>query len=269
MSDADILGGGFPSPPPPPHFQPAPRGRRGTLGSVLLIVLALGCLAAVAVSGLQIARELTRPPTAAERTAAAAQEVAQRWAAWPAGRIFPNSAPYNLSVGGDETATRVGIDPGESCAGGLDSAALQIAERYGCKAVLRATYLDGLQGLLVTVGVAVFPDERSARQTYAALPRDEKVSPGVKALALQGSVSAKFNDAARQTSFSWQRGPYVVIAASGYADGRPALGAGANQGDMSANVNGLSSVATQVGMAVATTIGTPAQPVCGGKEWRC
>lgn len=264
MSDADILGGGFPSPPPPPPFYPAPRGRHRTLGTFLLTALALACFAVAAVCGIQVVREATRPPTAAERAAAAAKELAQRWAAWPAGRIFPGSLPYHLDVGGDETATRVGIDSADSCGDGLDSAAMQIAGRYGCRAVLRATYLDGLQGLLVTVGVAVFPDERSARQVHDALPQDEKVSPGVKALALQGSVSAKFNDAARQTSFNWLRGPYVVIAVSGYADGRPAV-----QGNMAGNVNGLSSVANQVGMAVATPLGTPAQPVCGGKEWQC
>ena len=51
---------------------------------------------------------------------AATIELARRWQVWSAGTIFPAHLGYTLDIGGDETASRVGIDPGTSCAKGVD-----------------------------------------------------------------------------------------------------------------------------------------------------
>ncbi len=74
----------------------------------------------------------------------------------------------------------------------------------------------------MTVGVVVFPDERSAREAVAWFP-DGEPRPGLRALPFPGSVAARFGDAARQTSAAARAPAYVVAATAGYADGRPAL----------------------------------------------
>ncbi|NEA22964.1 hypothetical protein G3I70_10740, partial [Actinomadura bangladeshensis] len=79
-----------------------------------------------------------------------------------------------------------------------DEALVRSLTSRGCRAALRATYLDQAQGLAVTVGVVVFPDERSAREAVAWFP-DRETGPGLRALPFPGSVAARFGDAARQT----------------------------------------------------------------------
>src|ERR1700685_1733044 len=90
---------------------------------------------------------LTRPPTAAERSAAAAAEVAGRWRAWPAGRIFPARLRYNTALRTTETARAVGLSPGPGCAASVPAAAGGRELLAGCRAALRATYADQLQGV--------------------------------------------------------------------------------------------------------------------------
>src|SRR5207249_4432666 len=113
----------------------------------------------------------------------------------------------------------IAIDPSVACSSGLDDKARAAAGRYGCQAVLRATYLDQLDGLVATIGVLAFPDERSAGQVKSALPGDSKASPGVAAYGPAGTVVARFDDAARQVGAAQQAGPYVVAVTVGYTDG--------------------------------------------------
>ncbi|NKZ08323.1 hypothetical protein HGB48_31995 [Actinomadura latina] len=156
-------------------------------------------------------------------------------------------------------ARRVGIGTDTRCETAADDALVRSLTSRGCRAVLRATYLDQAQGLAVTVGVVVFPDERSAREAVAWFP-DGEPRPGLRALPFADSVAARFGDAARQTSAAAQRGPYVVAATAGYADGRPALrGAQAD----------LAELAPQLVRGVLRPLATPATVRCGEREWRC
>ena len=73
-----------------------------------LTTAALCCLALAVVARASARAELTRPPTAAERSAAAAAEVAGRWRAWPAWPDLPGRAPlhHGAADDGDRAAGR-------------------------------------------------------------------------------------------------------------------------------------------------------------------
>jgi hypothetical protein len=226
---------------------------------VAAAVAAFVGLAMVAVAAVQVVRELTRNPTEAEVDKAVIAEVARRWQAWPAGKIFPATLPYTLDVGGEEKAKRVGIDPGGSaCDSAVEPKAAGTLRGLGCRGALRATYLDQLQGLAITVGVVAFPDERSAALARAKLPK----AAGLRTLALPSSPAVRFTDAARQTSVSRQGGPYIVLATIGYADGRPASKAKQKQTD-------LYTVAPQLAEAVLTPLVARSRVDCGRRTWSC
>ena len=97
----------------------APAGRM-TLAAC--VAAATGCCLVVAVLAGTHSRTQHRPPTAAERSAAAALAVAQRWRTWPAGRIFPARLGYATQVGTRETARRAGIAAGSACPAAMDAA---------------------------------------------------------------------------------------------------------------------------------------------------
>ncbi|MCW2886713.1 MAG: hypothetical protein JWL58_3575 [Streptosporangiaceae bacterium] len=219
------------------------------------------CLTAVVVAGVRITGELTRAPHPAELRQASVLEVARRWQTWSAGKIFPATVGYTLEEGGPETARLVGIGTAASCDTGLDPAAAGAVRPYGCRAVLRATYLDQSQGSAMTVGVAAFPDERSAAQAKNGL-RSVKGPARLRALAFPDSAVARFADSAVQRSAAAaQSGPYVAFAVIGYADGRPPPPN--RQGGL------LPDVADDLAKAVLTPLATPARVDCVQPGWSC
>jgi hypothetical protein len=247
-----------------PGDQPIKRAGRGRLLRALAAALAAACCLVVAVvAGAQADARLTRPPTPAELSAAAATAVADRWRTWPAGRIFPVQIGYGTSLLTQETARRVGIAPATTCRASLDAALAGLAVRSGCRAVVRATYVDELQGVVFTVGVLAFGSARRAAAFARGLPGGGAGVTGLRAQAFPGTASAAFNDAARQASTKAQGGPYVVLTVSGYADGRPAAATGERQGSVFAP-------AAQLAAAVIGPLTTPAQVNCGDHaEWSC
>ncbi|MER7542272.1 hypothetical protein [Actinomadura sp.] len=255
MSRADVSA---PGTEPEPESGEPPGGRRVSRRTAALVA-ASACATVFVVAGVRLSAELTRGPTPAERAAATAAELAGRYRTWPAGRIFPAELPYTLGQASPETARRVGIGADTRCEAAADDALVRSLTSRGCRAVLRATYLDQAQGLAVTVGVVVFPGEPAAREAVEWFS-DGAPSPGLRALPFPGSVAARFGDAARQASAAAQRGPYVVAATAGYADGRPALRGG--QPDPA-------ELAPQLVRGVLRPLTTPAKVRCGEREWRC
>ncbi|WP_019634685.1 hypothetical protein [Actinomadura atramentaria] len=242
---------------PAPHLErppDEPEPRRGMRGA-LVAAAAVGCAAVLALSAARLTAELTRDPTPAELAAARTAEVANRYRTWPAGRIFPASLRYTLQ-GSAGTARRLGVDTGTACPSGVDTALADTLASLGCRAVLRATYLDGQRALAITVGVVVLPDAGSA----ARAAKSFKVKRGVRALAFPGSYAARFDDAARQTAAVRTGGPYVVAATLGYADGRRR---GRNpQPD-------LPPLAAQLAAGVLAPLAAPAAVDCAAREWSC
>jgi hypothetical protein len=132
----------------------------------------------------------------------------------------------------------------------------------GCRAIVRATYVDQPSGLAITLGVAAFTDEGAAGRAAGRLPRGDKATPGLRALPFPVSVVARFGDAARQRGTSRQRGPYLVLATIGYADGRPAAKMPQRQEEAFA-------IAPQLADAVLGPLAPPARPDCEAPGWRC
>jgi hypothetical protein len=80
--------------------------------------------------------------------------------------------------------------------------------------VLRATYVDQLQGVVYTLGVLAFASGRGAEGFVRGLPPDRSGVIGLSALAFPGTASAAFGDAARQASTAQRQGAYGRVRIS-------------------------------------------------------
>ena len=215
--------------------------RRGVRGrrAVALIALALG-VAGLAISGIAVAIQLMpRHFTAAQQRQIENWEIASRWQTMPAGQIFRASVGYQLSAQALQDssplpldALRVGIAPQSRCTtGAITAAAAAVLRRDGCKAVLRATYVDATRSYVVTIGVAVLPTDAAAAAADAGLipPRLAAAHHAHGASQPEASVqvvrfggtAAELYDYNRQISESFADGPYLVMYTVGYADSRP------------------------------------------------
>ncbi|MFF0249849.1 hypothetical protein ACWEU6_03915 [Streptosporangium sandarakinum] len=238
--------------------------RRGRAWPTLVIasLLTLTCVIVAGVAVRTAAAELTRGPTPAELERASLGELARRWQTWPAGRIFPESVGYAAEQGGRENALRVGISPETRCDRAVDAGLHGALRLAGCRGILRATYIDGLQGIVVTVGVAAFGTERGAATAEAALPRGGRPAPGLRALAYPGTVTDRFGQDERQGGLVRRAGPYLVLATFGQVDGRPARAAGTQRPTVFA-------FAGDIADRILADLATPARPDCASAEWRC
>jgi len=227
--------------------------------------LALGascCLAAASLAAIAADSAATRGPTAAERAAAAATAVAGRWRSWPADKIFPAKLGYGTDLLTNETATRIAISTHDACALAVDASLRAVTVRDNCQAGLRATYLDQLQGIVYTVGVLAFPDTRDALAFTASLRSTDPRLIALQALALPGTASEAFGDAARQAGTASQGGPFVILTVAGYADGRAAA----------ATRERRALIFLPAAQLAAEVIGPLAAPVtinCNSAEWSC
>jgi hypothetical protein len=199
-----------------------------------------------------------RRPAPVEIRRSSGAEVALRWRDWTAGRIFPEGLRYGVE-GQTEMATRVGIGTGTDCASAVDPGLRPALAAGRCRALLRATYLDQMQGIAVTLGVAAFPDERAAYRARQAIPGGP---PWLRALPLAGTPAADFDDSVRQTGTADRAGPYVVLATAGQADGRPAGAAPDNR-------PGLFDSVPQLAQTLAAALADPATPPCDARTRQC
>jgi hypothetical protein len=160
----------------------------------------------------------SRPLTEAERAKYVQEDIARRWHAWPATTVFPQELEYVGLGRSQQFAHRVGIAPESSCRGGLDSPVAAALEGYGCRTLLRATYVDQSSSYAITVGVAVLRDEQARVDASARLPVDDRV--GVRPVAFPRTATELFGAAQRQRTGWVGAGPYVVFSSAGYTDGR-------------------------------------------------
>lgn len=260
----------FLQPSEPPAPAPGPRVSRGFLGLrtrqwlVVAAVVSSGYLLFTAVAVFATWTTLTRPPTGAELRRAADAEVAGRWSAWTVARIFPERVTYVPPHRADhEVAERTGVAPETGCAPAVDSVITEVLRRHGCRAVLRATYTDQLQGIVVTVGVVAFPDQWAAAKARTELPAGTRAPRLLRALPIPGTAASRFDDAARQFGSAERGGPYIVLTTAGQADGRPAAAVDKERpGD-------IFMAAPQLGHAVVTALAHPARPDCDSADWKC
>jgi len=211
---------------------------------------------------------LPRRFTVAQQQQIMTWEMGRRWQALPAGTIFPATITYQLpgyalasSTQLPLTAYRVGISRQATCAKAADPAAARVLSAHHCTAVIRATYADETDSMLVTVGVAVMPGASAARAAAGELSSGSGLHPGVRAAAFRGTLAASFGDRQRQLSWATSAGPYVILSTAGYASGMP-------EEDVASDPYAdqeLTSLAGGVANAVGTPLGVqPAPPRCPG-----
>jgi hypothetical protein len=253
--------------------QPPNRARRGSqrwFAAIAALVLGVAGLA-VALTGIAF-QLLPRQFSAEQQRQITDWEVGKRWRTMPAGKIFPASLQYTppRALSDDPTlqltADRIGIAGQASCAAATDPAAVgAVLARHGCEAMLRATYVDGTDSYVITVGVAAMPGSaqvNAAERELAGVVGGSN-GAGVRTVPVAGSLAAAFTDSRRQLSASMPAGPYLVFYAIGYTDGRPSVPVTADgyaDAEMTAAGAGVAqAVAFQVGKSVPppTCPGTP------------
>lgn len=242
-------------------------GLRGHQWLVVALLVACGHVVVSVLALSAVWSDATRPPTSAELRRAATAEVAQRWQRWPVGRIFPERLPYSPDgsirdpADGQQTeiAGRVGVAPASGCAEVIEPRIAVLLQAQGCRAVLRATYLDQLQGIVVTVGIAVFPDEWAAYRARLDVPGEATT---LRSMPFPNTVTARFSDAARQSGSAERAGPYIVLTTSGYTDGRPAAATPKKREE-------IFDVAPQLATSIARSMSSQKLPDCTSREWMC
>jgi hypothetical protein len=201
------------------------RGRRWLATAALLLGLA-GLAASLAGVAVQV---LPRRFSGAEAERIATWQMLGRWRSWPAGQIFPRTVGYDLpgyAFPGNRqqlhlTARRVGIARVAHCPSAVDAPAARILSGQGCQVVLRATYVDATRSMVVTVGVAVLPSTAAAESAATALSALSGRRPGVVPVPFPHTIAARFYAPERQLTLATSGGPYLLLSAAGYADGRP------------------------------------------------
>lgn len=260
----DDSDGSLPVPPAPAARGPS--ARRAVAVAGLLLGL---CGLAVSVFGVA-SQMLPRRFSLAQQRQIESWELARRWRALPESRIFPADVRYTLTgaafppaKGLPLTARRLGVARPAGCAKGAGRSAARILDRYGCTQLLRATYVDSTGSMIVTVGVAVLRDGRSAAAADALLAGEGRGGPpaSLRPAPVPGTLAAHFSRAQRQLSWDAHAGPYVILATAGYADGRPRVRVSAD----SYLKYEMSSLDGGLGGAVQTVLGSePPVPTCPG-----
>jgi hypothetical protein len=170
---------------------------------------------------------MPRKFTAEQRQQITDWEYGKRWRDLTAGAIFPSSVSYaapallNYDPPLRLSAERVGLAKQASCASATDPVAAAALDREGCAAMLRATYVDGTDSYVVTVGAAVLPGTAKASSAARAIASANGVRSAVHAVPVAGTAAASFTDKRRQLSGVVSAGTYVVLYTVGYADTRP------------------------------------------------
>ena len=115
------------------------------------------------------------------------------------------SSALNVDLNLQLTADRIGIAGQASCAAATDPAAVgAVLARHGCEAMLRATYVDGTDSYVITVGVAAMPGSaqvNAAKRELAGVVGGSN-GAGVRTVPVAGSLAAAFTDSRRQLSGS-------------------------------------------------------------------
>ncbi|KUH40261.1 MULTISPECIES: hypothetical protein [Streptomyces] len=123
---------------------------------------------------------------------------------------------------------RMGISPETDCDKGLTRAILKAAQDNGCKAVLRATYVDPTANMVTTLAVVVLPEgprETGPKEKVAEVYQDNRATEAaVAAYAVPGTAAARWKDrnGAYLMAVPGEHMPYAVGASIGSADGHVA-----------------------------------------------
>jgi hypothetical protein len=215
---------------------------------------------------------LPRRFSAAQAEQLSTWEMLRRWRTWPASQIFPRTLGYELpgyALSGGRglhlTARRVGIARTAHCASAVNAPAVKVLTGQGCQVVLRATYVDATRSLVTTVGVAVMPSAAAAASAATALSAGSGVLPGVVPVPFPRTIVALFGEQERQLTVATSDGPYLVLSAAGFADGRPRVRIstdGYTNAEMFSLANGLARAVEKPLSAAPAAPHCPGSPGC-------
>lgn len=257
--------------PMPPGGGPAGWQRRSKASFLIAVTALVLGLAGLAVSLVAVATQLLpRQFTAEQQQKITNWEFGERWRDFPAGEIFPASAMYTPPTALDDDPSltlalrRIGIARQATCRAATDAAAAAVLDRDGCAGMLRATYADGSDSYVVTVGVAVLPSTARASAAAHSLGSAgdvDGIAPGVRAVSFSNTPAQWFTDRRRQLSGVTSAGTYVVLYTAGYADSRPREPVSSDSyGDAE-----MTAAAAGVARAVVTALAVPVRaPGCPG-----
>jgi hypothetical protein len=184
----------------------------------------LGFVGFAVAAGVQV---MPRKFSASQRQQITDWEFGKRWRDLTADAVFPATLSYPppLALNDDPSlrlsARRVGLAKQATCASATDAAAAAALDRAGCAAMLRATYVDGTDSYVVTVGAAVLPGSAKAVTAARAIAGAGGKNSAVHAVLVKGTPAAAFTDRRRQLSGAVSAGTYVVLYTVGYTDTRP------------------------------------------------
>ncbi|WP_257232453.1 hypothetical protein [Streptomyces sp. Rer75] len=220
--------GSAPQPPPPARAQKSTG--RSCLAAFLGITGALAMLGGGALTAHAYSNHSQNIPNRTEYGAS-------MWRNEPADKLFPDFVAPRQGTGQARTPDRkraqwhrIGISEKTGCDDGLSGATATQAEKLGCKAVLRATYVDPTGNTVATVALIVLPKSDSVKTEMSTFFDAEKEKdnpgPGVKAYAVPGTIAAKWSDARANGSAGQSVTdlylPYALMASAGSVDGRKA-----------------------------------------------
>jgi hypothetical protein len=209
-----------------PPAAPRPPARRSRARDIAIALVALGGLGVVGFGIAAGAQVMPRKFTASQRQQITDWEFGKRWRDLTAGGIFPASVSYPAPIALSDdpaltlSARRVGVAKQASCASATDPAAAAVLDKDGCAAMLRATYVDGTDTYVVTVGAAVLPGVGGAASAARAIA-GVAGARAVHTVPVKNTPAAAFTDKRRQLSGVISAGTYVVLYTVGYTDTRP------------------------------------------------
>lgn len=208
------------------YFLPAPPPRARTpkrylVGATAIFTVGVA-LAAASVATSQRSTAKPVPPSATELRDESARAV---WRTAPVDTVLPPA----IDRSGGERYLRLGVADPAGCDVLPEDFRTELAAAApgtSCVKVLRATYTDATQTVLVTVGIVVIDGTPAARDKVWRqwTPDSDAKRPSLmpSVFAVPATAAAKFADAQRvvwgsQTS---DDGSYLVYAVSGFLDGR-------------------------------------------------
>jgi len=264
-------------PADPGGTSPAPSGSAYAPGGhrrpwLIMVALLLGLAGLTASAAGVVVQLLPRRFSAVQAEQLSTWEMLRRWRAWPAGQIFPRTLGYDVpgyALSGHRglhlTARRAGIARMAHCASAVNAPAAKILTGQGCQVVLRATYVDATRSLVTTVGVAVMPSPAAAASAATALSAGSGVRPGVVPVPFPRTIAALFGEQERQVTVATSDGPYLVLSAAGFADGRPRVRIttdGYTDAEMFSLANGLARAVEKPLSAAPAAPHCPGSPGC-------
>lgn len=227
--------GGYPPPGSPVPGAPVPpsapsgggRTARKVFGSLLgvLGMFGGGALVAHAYSNSQ----LPIPNQAYD---------AVMWRNETAENLFPATVGESSDDKGARWS-RMGISQDTACAKGLSGETKETAVGLGCKAVLRATYVDLTGEMVATVAIIVLPADGSKGQEMGEYLDEQSTADipdgAVVPLAVPGTLAAKWQESRRNGVGGTASGIYGVAVTTGAVDGHAASNLPGDFGKYGAN----------------------------------